>query len=146
MVILLVSIVGALGQLWAGFGFLDGVVCTCHPWVLADVDPLTHAALGDASEVKIDELQSQKDAEEPGPDSENSQEHAPQRSSSSTTASSSPSTIIHGASSVREDLGWISEDCWDVGLTYLRTWGGAINLICSFLHCLPVFLSVGPVA
>lgn len=64
-----------------------------------NVDPLTHAALGDASEVKIDELQSQKDAEEPGPDSENSQEHAPQRSSSSTTASSSPSTIIHGASS-----------------------------------------------
>ncbi|XP_048216926.1 MAP kinase-activating death domain protein isoform X11 [Perognathus longimembris pacificus] len=60
-----------------------------------NVDPLTHAALGDASEVKIDEPQ--KEAEEPGPDTENSQENPPLRSSSSTTASSSPSTIIHGA-------------------------------------------------
>uniref|UniRef100_A0A8C5XIV2 MAP kinase-activating death domain protein n=1 Tax=Microcebus murinus TaxID=30608 RepID=A0A8C5XIV2_MICMU len=68
-----------------------------------NVDPLTHAALGDASEVEIDELQNQKEAEEPGPDSENSQENPPQRSSSSTTASSSPSTVIHGANSVRED-------------------------------------------
>ncbi|XP_044785087.2 MAP kinase-activating death domain protein isoform X17 [Bubalus bubalis] len=67
--------------------------------VLADVDPLTHAALGDASEVAIDELQNQKEAEEPGLDGENSQENPPLRSSSSTTASSSPSTIIHGASS-----------------------------------------------
>ncbi|XP_070329151.1 MAP kinase-activating death domain protein isoform X15 [Odocoileus virginianus] len=64
-----------------------------------NVDPLTHAALGDASEVAIDELQNQKEAEEPGPDGENSQENPPLRSSSSTTASSSPSTIIHGASS-----------------------------------------------
>ncbi|XP_054939366.1 MAP kinase-activating death domain protein isoform X34 [Physeter macrocephalus] len=68
-----------------------------------NMDPLTHAALGDASEVAIDELQSQKEAEEPGPDSENSQENAPLRSSSSTTASSSPSTVIHGASSEPAD-------------------------------------------
>ncbi|XP_036716203.1 MAP kinase-activating death domain protein isoform X49 [Balaenoptera musculus] len=68
-----------------------------------NVDPLTHAALGDASEVAIDELQSQKEVEEPGPDSENSQENPPLRSSSSTTASSSPSTVIHGASSERAD-------------------------------------------
>nr|XP_055165980.1 MAP kinase-activating death domain protein isoform X36 [Nyctereutes procyonoides] len=64
-----------------------------------NVDPLTHAALGDASEVEIDELQNQKESEEPGPDSENSQENPPLRSSSSTTASSSPSTVIHGANS-----------------------------------------------
>ncbi|XP_042089429.1 MAP kinase-activating death domain protein isoform X9 [Ovis aries] len=63
------------------------------------VDPLTHAALGDASEVAIDELQNQKEAEEPGLDGEHSQENPPLRSSSSTTASSSPSTVIHGASS-----------------------------------------------
>ncbi|XP_029064635.1 MAP kinase-activating death domain protein isoform X16 [Monodon monoceros] len=68
-----------------------------------NVDPLTHAALGDASEVAIDELQSQREAEEPGPDSENSQENPPLRSSSSTTASSSPSTVIHGASSEPAD-------------------------------------------
>ncbi|XP_059730825.1 MAP kinase-activating death domain protein isoform X47 [Bos indicus] len=64
-----------------------------------NVDPLTHAALGDASEVAIEELQNQKEAEEPGPDGESSQENPPLRSSPSTTVSSSPSTIIHGASS-----------------------------------------------
>ncbi|XP_069888507.1 MAP kinase-activating death domain protein isoform X34 [Dipodomys merriami] len=64
-----------------------------------NVDPLTHAALGDASEVKIDEPQNQKEAEEPGPDSENSQENPALRSSSS----SSPSTIVHGASSEPAD-------------------------------------------
>ncbi|XP_072614993.1 MAP kinase-activating death domain protein isoform X19 [Vulpes vulpes] len=68
-----------------------------------NVDPLTHAALGDASEVEIDELQNQKESEEPGPDSENSQENPPLRSSSSTTASSSPSTVIHGANSEPAD-------------------------------------------
>ncbi|XP_039326585.1 MAP kinase-activating death domain protein isoform X32 [Saimiri boliviensis] len=68
-----------------------------------NVDPLTHAALGDASEVEIDELQNQKEAEDPGPDNENSQENPPLRSSSSTTASSSPSTIIHGANSEPAD-------------------------------------------
>ncbi|XP_042532523.1 MAP kinase-activating death domain protein isoform X14 [Dipodomys spectabilis] len=64
-----------------------------------NVDPLTHAALGDASEVKIDEPQNQKEAEEPGPDSENSQENPALRSSSS----SSPSTIVHGANSEPAD-------------------------------------------
>ncbi|XP_023566344.1 MAP kinase-activating death domain protein [Octodon degus] len=62
-----------------------------------NVDPLTHAALGDASEVAIDELQNQKEVEELGPDSEHTQETPALRSSSSTTASSSPSTVIHGA-------------------------------------------------
>ncbi|XP_070239497.1 MAP kinase-activating death domain protein isoform X32 [Bos mutus] len=64
-----------------------------------NVDPLTHAALGDASEVAIEELQNQKEAEEPGPDGESSQENPPLCSSPSTTVSSSPSTVIHGASS-----------------------------------------------
>ncbi|XP_049747073.1 MAP kinase-activating death domain protein isoform X3 [Elephas maximus indicus] len=68
-----------------------------------NVDPLTHAALGDASEVEIAELQNQKEAEEPGPDSETSQENVPQRSSSSTTASSSPSTLTRGAHSEPAD-------------------------------------------
>ncbi|XP_025734885.1 MAP kinase-activating death domain protein isoform X26 [Callorhinus ursinus] len=68
-----------------------------------NVDPLTHAALGDASEVEIDELQNQKESEEPGPDSENSQENLPLRSSSSTTTSSSPSMVIHGATSEPAD-------------------------------------------
>uniref|UniRef100_A0A5F9DQD6 MAP kinase-activating death domain protein n=1 Tax=Oryctolagus cuniculus TaxID=9986 RepID=A0A5F9DQD6_RABIT len=68
-----------------------------------NVDPLTHAALGDASEVEIDELQSQKEAEEPGLDSENPQENPPVRSSASTTASSSPSTVLHGANAEAAD-------------------------------------------
>ncbi|XP_044895172.1 MAP kinase-activating death domain protein isoform X21 [Felis catus] len=68
-----------------------------------NVDPLTHAALGDASEVEIAELQNQKESEEPGPDSENPQENPPLRSSSSTTASSSPSTVVHGANSEPAD-------------------------------------------
>ncbi|XP_027967120.1 MAP kinase-activating death domain protein isoform X8 [Eumetopias jubatus] len=68
-----------------------------------NVDPLTHAALGDASEVEIDELQNQKESEEPGPDGENSQENLPLRSSSSTTTSSSPSMGIHGATSEPAD-------------------------------------------
>ncbi|XP_045749693.1 MAP kinase-activating death domain protein isoform X33 [Mirounga angustirostris] len=67
------------------------------------VDPLTHAALGDASEVEIDELQSQKESEEPGPDSEHPQESPPLRSSSSTTTGSSPSMVIHGATSEPAD-------------------------------------------
>ncbi|XP_062949061.1 MAP kinase-activating death domain protein isoform X6 [Cynocephalus volans] len=68
-----------------------------------NVDPLTHAALGDASEVAIDELQNQKEAEEPGADGENSQNNPTLRSSSSTTTSSSPSTVIHGANSEPAD-------------------------------------------
>ncbi|KAM7327753.1 hypothetical protein ACRRTK_014120 [Alexandromys fortis] len=60
-----------------------------------NVDPLTHAALGDASEVHIDELQTQKEGEEPGPDSESSQENPPLRWS--------PSATVHGAHSEHAD-------------------------------------------
>ncbi|KAM9013135.1 MAP kinase-activating death domain protein isoform 11-T11 [Ara ararauna] len=61
------------------------------------VDPLTHAALGDASEVEFDDFQEYSgDLDEQAMDSENSQENNQPRSSSSTTASSSPSTVIHG--------------------------------------------------
>ncbi|XP_032545758.1 MAP kinase-activating death domain protein isoform X37 [Chiroxiphia lanceolata] len=63
-----------------------------------NVDPLTHAALGDASEVEFDDFQEYSgDMDEQTMDSENSQETNQPRSSSSTTASSSPSTVIHGA-------------------------------------------------
>ncbi|XP_010610737.1 MAP kinase-activating death domain protein isoform X4 [Fukomys damarensis] len=66
-----------------------------------NVDPLTHVALRDASEVVIDELQSQKEAEEPGPVvvGENSQENPALRSSSSssTTTSRSPGPGTRGA-------------------------------------------------
>ncbi|XP_027742227.1 MAP kinase-activating death domain protein isoform X27 [Empidonax traillii] len=63
-----------------------------------NVDPLTHAALGDASEVEFDDFQEYSgDMDEQTMDSENSQENNQPRSSSSTTASSSPSTVIHGA-------------------------------------------------
>nr|XP_056707343.1 MAP kinase-activating death domain protein isoform X20 [Euleptes europaea] len=62
-----------------------------------NVDPLTHAALGDASEVEFDDFQEYSgDMDEQAPDSENSQDNNQPRSSSSTTASSSPSTVIHG--------------------------------------------------
>ncbi|XP_051478442.1 MAP kinase-activating death domain protein isoform X15 [Apus apus] len=62
-----------------------------------NVDPLTHAALGDASEVEFDDFQEYSgDLDEQAMDSENSQENNQPRSSSSTTASSSPSTVIHG--------------------------------------------------
>ncbi|XP_041493615.1 MAP kinase-activating death domain protein isoform X28 [Microtus oregoni] len=60
-----------------------------------NVDPLTHAALGDASEVHIDELQTQKEGEEPGPDSESSQGNPPLRWSSS--------AAVHGAHSEHAD-------------------------------------------
>ncbi|XP_069479248.1 MAP kinase-activating death domain protein isoform X32 [Ambystoma mexicanum] len=63
-----------------------------------NVDPLTHAALGDASEVEFDDFQEYAaDLDDPAPDSENSLDDNKPRSSSSTTASSSPSTVIHGA-------------------------------------------------
>ncbi|XP_057363665.1 MAP kinase-activating death domain protein isoform X39 [Manis pentadactyla] len=68
-----------------------------------NVDPLTHAALGDASEVEIDELLTQKEAEEPGPDSGTSQENPPLCSSSSTPTSNSPSTVTQGACSELAD-------------------------------------------
>ncbi|XP_058685618.1 MAP kinase-activating death domain protein isoform X16 [Poecile atricapillus] len=62
-----------------------------------NVDPLTHAALGDASEVEFDDFQEYSgEPDEQTMDSENSQENNQPRSSSSTTASSSPSTVIHG--------------------------------------------------
>ncbi|XP_029438631.1 MAP kinase-activating death domain protein isoform X5 [Rhinatrema bivittatum] len=62
-----------------------------------NVDPLTHAALGDASEVEFDDFQEYAgDLDEQALDSENSQDNNQPRSSSSTTASSSPSTVIHG--------------------------------------------------
>lgn len=120
MVIPLVSVLEETGQLWEGLEALGWCGLYLPPWILADVDPLTHAALGDASEVEIAELQNQKESEEPGPDSENPQENPPLRSSSSTTASSSPSTVVHGANSVREDLeGRISENCYLCG-SYLH--------------------------
>ncbi|KAM5138618.1 MAP kinase-activating death domain protein isoform 4-T4 [Mantella aurantiaca] len=63
-----------------------------------NVDPLTHAALGDASEVEFDDFQEYSgEVEETAPDSENSPDNNQARSGSSTTASSSPSTVIHGA-------------------------------------------------
>ncbi|XP_056382491.1 MAP kinase-activating death domain protein isoform X30 [Hyla sarda] len=63
-----------------------------------NVDPLTHAALGDASEVEFDDFHEYSgEVEESAPDSENSPDNNQPRSSSSTTASSSPSTVIHGA-------------------------------------------------
>ncbi|XP_060767672.1 MAP kinase-activating death domain protein isoform X5 [Neoarius graeffei] len=65
-----------------------------------NVDPLTHAALEDASEVEIHEFQEYKGmSEEHGSEVEGFAEAVdgqPHRSSSSTTASSSPSTIIQG--------------------------------------------------
>ncbi|XP_073460484.1 MAP kinase-activating death domain protein isoform X13 [Aquarana catesbeiana] len=62
-----------------------------------NVDPLTHAALGDASEVEFDDFQEYSgEVEETAPDSENSPDNNQPRSGSSTTASSSPSTVIHG--------------------------------------------------
>nr|XP_036872009.1 MAP kinase-activating death domain protein isoform X11 [Manis javanica] len=68
-----------------------------------NVDPLTHAALGDASEVEIDELLTQKEAEEPGPDNGTSQENPPLCSSSSSPTSSSPSAVTQGACSEPAD-------------------------------------------
>ncbi|XP_075693973.1 MAP kinase-activating death domain protein isoform X29 [Rhinoderma darwinii] len=63
-----------------------------------NVDPLTHAALGDASEVEFDDFHEYSgEVEETAPDSENSPDNNQPRSGSSTTASSSPSTVIHGA-------------------------------------------------
>lgn len=59
-----------------------------------NVDPLTHAALGDASEVEFQDFRN--DIDDQAMDSENSLENNQPRSSSSTTASSSPSTVIHG--------------------------------------------------
>ncbi|NXV48637.1 MADD protein, partial [Uria aalge] len=75
-----------------------------------NVDPLTHAALGDASEVEFDDFQEYSgDLEEQAMDSENSQENNQPRSSSSTTASSSPSTVIHGVNHESADSAEMEE-------------------------------------
>ncbi|KAG9352696.1 hypothetical protein JZ751_021110 [Albula glossodonta] len=60
-----------------------------------NVDPLTHAALGDASEVEFQDFQEYRmEASDQG--LEGSLDAQQPKSSSSTTASSSPSTIIQG--------------------------------------------------
>nr|XP_060619293.1 MAP kinase-activating death domain protein isoform X19 [Anolis sagrei ordinatus] len=75
-----------------------------------NVDPLTHAALGDASEVEFDDFQEYSgDIDEQAPDSENSQDNNQPRSSSSTTASSSPSTVIHGVNHESADSAEMEE-------------------------------------
>ncbi|XP_071895198.1 MAP kinase-activating death domain protein isoform X22 [Anas platyrhynchos] len=75
-----------------------------------NVDPLTHAALGDASEVEFDDFQEYSgDLDEQAMDSENSQENNQPRSSSSTTASSSPSTVIHGVNHESADSAEMEE-------------------------------------
>ncbi|NXL83180.1 MADD protein, partial [Alectura lathami] len=75
-----------------------------------NVDPLTHAALGDASEVEFDDFQEYSgDPDEQAMDSENSQENNQPRSSSSTTASSSPSTVIHGVNHESADSAEMEE-------------------------------------
>ncbi|XP_063044836.1 MAP kinase-activating death domain protein isoform X4 [Engraulis encrasicolus] len=72
-----------------------------------DVDPLGHAALGDASEVEFHEFQEYKgEGGEAVPEAEVPPEAAegqPLRSSSSTTASSSPSTIIQGVNNEQSE-------------------------------------------
>lgn len=81
--------------------------------VFADVDPLTHAALGDASEVEFDDFQEYSgDPDEQTMDSENSQENNQPRSSSSTTASSSPSTVIHGVNHVCTEMSSASRSAY----------------------------------
>uniref|UniRef100_A0A8B9RMZ0 MAP kinase-activating death domain protein n=1 Tax=Astyanax mexicanus TaxID=7994 RepID=A0A8B9RMZ0_ASTMX len=71
-----------------------------------NVDPLTHAALEDANEVEIHDFQEYKEeGGERAPETEGPAEAAdsqPLRSSSSTTASSSPSTVIQGATEAVE--------------------------------------------
>uniref|UniRef100_A0A3Q2Q1F0 MAP kinase-activating death domain protein n=1 Tax=Fundulus heteroclitus TaxID=8078 RepID=A0A3Q2Q1F0_FUNHE len=69
------------------------------------VDPPTHAALGDASEVEFQDFHDLKDSHNlDGPSSGDGaveqSDGQPLRSSSSTTASSSPSTIIQGVNHV----------------------------------------------
>lgn len=69
------------------------------------LDPPTHAALGDASEVEFQDFQAlREDHSTEGPSTANGaaepSDGQPLRSSSSTTASSSPSTIIQGVNHV----------------------------------------------
>ncbi|XP_028812028.1 MAP kinase-activating death domain protein isoform X10 [Denticeps clupeoides] len=74
-----------------------------------NVDPLTHAALGDASEVEFHDFQEYKeegsDRMAEGEGSADTAEGQPLRSSSSTTASSSPSTVIQGANHEQTEPG-----------------------------------------
>ena len=72
---------------------------------VSGLDPPTHAALGDASEVEFQDFHEFRE----GPGSEGppggegpaeASDGQPLRSSSSTTASSSPSTIIQGVNNV----------------------------------------------
>uniref|UniRef100_A0A8C8RAT8 MAP kinase-activating death domain protein n=1 Tax=Pelusios castaneus TaxID=367368 RepID=A0A8C8RAT8_9SAUR len=75
-----------------------------------NVDPLTHAALGDASEVEFDDFQEYLgDLDAQALDSESSQDNNQPRSSSSTTASSSPSTVIHGVNHESADSAEMEE-------------------------------------
>nr|XP_057925420.1 MAP kinase-activating death domain protein isoform X30 [Doryrhamphus excisus] len=65
------------------------------------LEPHTHAALGDASEVEFQDFQDFREGHGPGSSSSGEgpaeqSDGQPHRSSSSTTASSSPSTIIQG--------------------------------------------------
>uniref|UniRef100_A0A4W5KF55 MAP kinase-activating death domain protein n=1 Tax=Hucho hucho TaxID=62062 RepID=A0A4W5KF55_9TELE len=86
----------------------------CDPLATNNLDPPTHAALGDASEVEFQDFQEFKGGESPLPQEKALPEGgdgAPEppdgqalRSSSSTTASSSPSTIIQGVNNVSEPL------------------------------------------
>ncbi|XP_024151075.1 MAP kinase-activating death domain protein isoform X7 [Oryzias melastigma] len=73
-----------------------------------NLDPPTHAALGDASEVEFQDLRDGRNAEGPlsGDGAAEPSDGQPLRSSSSTTASSSPSTIIQG---VNHELGEVPE-------------------------------------
>ncbi|XP_044872201.1 MAP kinase-activating death domain protein isoform X27 [Mauremys mutica] len=74
------------------------------------VDPLTHAALGDASEVEFDDFQEYSgDLDAQALDSESSLDNNQPRSSSSTTASSSPSTVIHGVNHESADSAEMEE-------------------------------------
>uniref|UniRef100_UPI00398F69D4 MAP kinase-activating death domain protein n=1 Tax=Pristiophorus japonicus TaxID=55135 RepID=UPI00398F69D4 len=75
-----------------------------------NVDPPTHAALGDPSEIEFQGYQKYRDdADDQGLDSENSLENNPPRSSSSTTASSSPSTVIQGTNHESMDSAELDE-------------------------------------
>uniref|UniRef100_A0A674HZT3 MAP kinase-activating death domain protein n=1 Tax=Terrapene triunguis TaxID=2587831 RepID=A0A674HZT3_9SAUR len=75
-----------------------------------NVDPLTHAALGDASEVEFDDFQEYSgDLDAQALDSESSLDNNQPRSSSSTTASSSPSTVIHGVNHESADSAEMEE-------------------------------------
>ncbi|XP_032638141.1 MAP kinase-activating death domain protein isoform X29 [Chelonoidis abingdonii] len=75
-----------------------------------NVDPLTHAALGDASEVEFDDFQEYSgDLDAQALDSESPLDNNQPRSSSSTTASSSPSTVIHGVNHESADSAEMEE-------------------------------------